>query len=98
MFHDFKKSICHSILTIFGGINDNGGFNPKPLKFRDFIVLSVTEHVQIVNFKDNSVRVNINLNKQNLHSVLVWDMLIYIQLSEWVKWVCMETELKNRCN
>ena len=34
--------------SIFGGIKDNGGFNPKPFKFRDFSVLSVTEHAQIV--------------------------------------------------
>ena len=47
MFQDLKNGIYHPILTIFGGIKDNGGFNPKPLKFRDCSVLSVTEHVQV---------------------------------------------------
>ena len=48
MFQYLNNSIYHSILTIFGGIKDNGGFNPKPLKLRDFSVLSVVEHAQIV--------------------------------------------------
>ena len=43
-----KNSIHHPILTTSCGIKDNGGFNPKPLKFRDFNVLSVTERAQIV--------------------------------------------------
>ena len=48
MFQDLKSNIYHPIFTIFGVIKDNGGFNPKPLKFRDFSVLSATEHAQIV--------------------------------------------------
>ena len=35
-----------STLTIFCSVKDNGGFNPYPLKFRGFGVLTVTEHVQ----------------------------------------------------
>ena len=48
MFEDLKNNIYHPVYAIFGGINGNGGFNPKPLKLRDFNVLSVNEHAQIV--------------------------------------------------
>ena len=48
MFQDLKNSIYHPILTIFGGDKHDGGFNPNLLKFRDFVVLNVTEHAQIV--------------------------------------------------
>ena len=48
MLQDLKNSIYQLILTIFGGIKENGGFNPKPLKFGDLSVVSVTEHMQIV--------------------------------------------------
>ena len=48
MFQDLNRSIYHPVLTLFGSIKDNSDFNPKPLKFRDFIVMSVIEHAQIV--------------------------------------------------
>ena len=48
MFQDLKNSIYYSILTIFGGDQHNGSFNPYLLKFRVFVVLNVTEHAQIV--------------------------------------------------
>ena len=48
MFQDLKNSIYYPILTIFGSDKHNGGFNPNLLKFRDFVVLNVTEHAQIV--------------------------------------------------
>ena len=48
MFEDLKNSIYYPIRTIFGGDKHNGGFNPSLLKFRDFVVLNVTEHAQIV--------------------------------------------------
>ena len=48
MFQDFKNSIYHPIHTIFGGIKYKGGFNPKLLEFRDFVLVKVTEHAQFV--------------------------------------------------
>ena len=72
MFQDLKNSIYYPILTIFGGDKHNGSFNPYLLKFRVFVVLNVTEHAQIVwKLQSNSARVNFNLNKQNLHSILL---------------------------
>ena len=48
IFEDLKNSIYYPTLPIFGGDKHNGGFNPNLLQFREFIVLNVTEHVQIV--------------------------------------------------
>ena len=67
MFQDLKNGIYYPVLTIFGGGKHNDGFNPDLLKCRDFVV---SMRKLFGNFKDNSARVNINLNKQNLHSVL----------------------------
>ena len=47
MFQDLKNSIYHPVFTIFGGIKDKDGFNPKLLTFRDFSVLSVIELAKI---------------------------------------------------
>ena len=51
-------------------------FNPKPLKFRDFSVLSATEHAQIVWKLQRQFRKGKQQPwpEQNLHSVLAWNM------------------------
>ena len=85
MFQDLKNIIYYPILTIFASIKDNGGFNPKPSKSRDFSVLSITEHAQIVlKLQRQFHKGKHKLNKQNFLSLLAWNMLIHIQSSIWV--------------
>ena len=43
-----KTVFYYPIRTIFGGDKHNGVVNSSLLKFKDFVVLNVTEHAQIV--------------------------------------------------